>query len=377
MNVWSAQSRLQRDSRQAFTLVELLVVIAIITLISSATLFTLYGVREDAREDRARSQVMRIHQLLVQHWEGYRTRPIPVKVSTSGQSPMNAAGARLSALRELMRMELPDRKTDLLFPINEYPTNPADQTRFLKSRPSLWRTYVRRARQQIIGRYPAAPDPTNAWKDDAFWTPQHQHAECLYLILASIRDGNSTGLDAFTEGEIDDVDNDGMPEIVDPWGVPVYFLRWAPGFLSDLQPGDLEPTTDADAGTGNGDAFDYLKIDPRWTDGVAYNDPCLLYPLVICAGRDKQFDIMTDFLAVPFPQPIVSVLNHNPSTPPSTTTSPPHQNLYNDPYVTFDHPTLVDPIWGSIVRIGRPADTNGDGIIGHADNITNHFMQVR
>ena len=63
------------------------------------------------------------------------------------------------------------------------------------------------------------------------------------MILASIRDGDITGLDFFTEGEIGDVDNDGMPEILDPWGVPIYFLRWAPGFRGDLQPGDLEPLT--------------------------------------------------------------------------------------------------------------------------------------
>ena len=70
----------------------------------------------------------------------------------------------------------------------------------------MWRAYVRRARQQIVGRNPSVSDPMNAWKDDTLWTPQHQHAECLYLILASMRDGNTTGLDFFSEGEIGDAE---------------------------------------------------------------------------------------------------------------------------------------------------------------------------
>ncbi len=375
MNTWTAQSRLQRDRHQAFTLVELLVVISIITLIASMTLFTLYGVREDTKERRARSQVARVHELIMQQYESYRVRAVPmIDPAVLGMDPRFA---RLFAIRELMRMEMPDRKNDLLSPVNDLPAGPADLPRFLKSRPALWRAYVRRARQQIIGHNglpPAAPASQIAWKDDvAGWTPLHQHAECLYLILASMRDGDTTGLDFFTESEIGDVDNDGMPEILDPWGVPIYFLRWAPGFISDLQPGDIDLATDGNAGLGNGDPFDPLKLDPRWTDTILYNDPHLLFPLIISAGRDQQFDILVDFLDTPFPIPLVSNLDYN--NPPSAT--PPQVNLFNDPYVTFEHPTLIDPLWGNVVQIGRPADVNGDGVAGYADNITNHFLEVR
>ena len=59
-----------------------------------------------------------------------------------------------------MRMELPDRKSDLLYPVNDAPTNLLDRPAFLQSRPSLWLAYIRRARQQIIARY--ALDPTNS-----------------------------------------------------------------------------------------------------------------------------------------------------------------------------------------------------------------------
>ncbi len=72
----SIQRRLQRDCR-AFTLVELLVVISIITLLASTALFTMYGVREDVRETRARAQVAKINELIMEKWESYRTRAIP------------------------------------------------------------------------------------------------------------------------------------------------------------------------------------------------------------------------------------------------------------------------------------------------------------
>ena len=42
----------------------------------------------------------------------------------------------------------------------------------------------------------------------------------------------------FNESEIGDVDEDGCPEFIDGWGRPIMFLRWAPGFRSDLQMGD-------------------------------------------------------------------------------------------------------------------------------------------
>ncbi len=344
MNVAHVQQRLQRDCR-AFTLVELLVVIAIIGILTSMTLFTLYGVREDARERRAHGQIARIHELLMQQWESYRTRALPV-AAFYGNDPQTAmivnAQRRTAAVRELMRMELPCRKSDLMAPSSDNPAIAAGQTVYLKSSPSLWRAYIRRARQQIIGKHGLAVTDVDAWKNDANWTPVYQEAECLYLILATMRDGDTTGLDFFTEEEIGDADEDGMPEILDPWGVPIYFLRWAPGFLSDIQLGDLEPAQDGSAGTGNGDAFDPLKVDPRWSDGVPNNDPFLLYPLIVSAGRDKTLGLLSD-LALPF----------DPAAP--------LPYAYDDPYVTNS----------SSLYVGTTIDATA------GDNITNHLLEAR
>ena len=71
-----------------------------------------------------------------------------------------------------------------------------------------------------------------------------------------------------------------MPEILDPWGKPIYFLRWAPGFASDLQ----DPSRRAP------DPFDPLRIDPRWASDDA-EKPFALFPLVYSAGRDRDYGV--------------------------------------------------------------------------------------
>ena len=45
---------------------------------------------------------------------------------------------------------------------------------------------------------------------------------------------DTSGLEYFTDKEIGDKDNDGMKEILDAWGNPIFMYRWAPG-VSVLQ----------------------------------------------------------------------------------------------------------------------------------------------
>ena len=51
--------------------------------------------------------------------------------------------------------------------------------------------------------------------------------------------------------------------------------------------------TDGDSGQGNGDAFDPLKVDPRWYDKKPLNDPFALFPLVYSMGADGAGGIAT------------------------------------------------------------------------------------
>ena len=82
--------RHRRQRRASFTLIELLMVMAIIAVISSSVLVSLFGVMEDAKGNRTKSQIMRINELLMTKWENYRTRPVPFRIS-AGTQPRSAA----------------------------------------------------------------------------------------------------------------------------------------------------------------------------------------------------------------------------------------------------------------------------------------------
>jgi hypothetical protein len=221
----------------------------------------------------------------------------------------------------LMRMELPERKTDILADV------PGNLQAAGMRTPSLMTAY-RRKLTALTGGDVASGYPN--------WTEEHQQAECLWLILSTIRDGDTTGLDFFTTAEIGDTDGDGVPEILDGWGTPIRFLRWAPGHISNMQTGnpELQP-----------DPFDPLKVINylRPADGTPQG--FALFPLIFSAGPDRKFDMMLD---------TATALSYSSNNPP------------NFPYQSFGGQQL-----------GSPLDVDGNGRLEHLDNITNHLLIVR
>jgi prepilin-type N-terminal cleavage/methylation domain-containing protein len=345
--------------RPAFTLTEMLLVVAIIGIMTGLALSALQGATELAREQRTRTIIAKIDQLIMERYESYRTRAVPVRVpvsvSTGAQGGINAARIRLYGLRDLMRMEMPDRITDLVNgPAVLYSSGGVTvQMR----QPSLWLAY-RRMAQRACGA---------SWSTT--WTTQHEGSECLYLILSSMQDGDKNALDYLSSDEIGDTDEDGMREILDAWGTPIEFLRWPAGFtehpgndgqwgvagrdddgngtVDDLEeagwPGsdDHNPQSMQTRNYNKSpDPFDPLKVDPRWASGVV--KPYALHPLIFSAGRDKLYDITVE-----------NSLAYYQTTPP------------NDPY-------YMGPSGGTQPLVGRYGDANGDGVFNYIDNITNH-----
>jgi hypothetical protein len=221
----------------------------------------------------------------------------------------------------------------------------------------------------------------------ATWTEDYQFAECLYMMVSTIRDDRGAAMDFFKEDEIDDVDGDGMPEILDGWGRPIMFLRWAPGFTYwwgiDQRWGVLNVDDDAQGtdddlvergwtlsddvrvsdlqspnGAASPDPFDPMQVDPRWRDtnpstnqAKKGNEPFALIPLVFSSGRDGVYELWDAPRA----------------TPPFA-----YFNVVNDPYHEFTDAATSQP-----VQIGMPYDANGDGVLGSDDNITNHLIEAR
>jgi prepilin-type N-terminal cleavage/methylation domain-containing protein len=301
---------LPADRRGGYTLVELLIVISIIGILASISLAVLFASQERARTAQTRALVVWLDQVVQERWESYRTRRLPI--ATSGMGPLAAQQARLVALRELMRLEMPDRWNDV-----------TDDPVVLPSRPALSLAYQRR---YLV----ASP------------TDQYESAECLYLIATMGRADDGPGPDRFAAANTGDADGDGMLEFQDGWGHPMSFLRWAPGFVSPLQPELPDPDPSAPPAIerdqlGNHDPFDPLRVDLPGPPSA--RRVFRLVPLVYSAGPDGVKDIISFNAATDF----------------------------NDPYA-------VPPAAGRLR--GQPYDADGDGP-SHLDNIHNHALAVR
>jgi hypothetical protein len=277
------------------------------------------------------------------------------------ETPGDYAFRRLKAQRELMRLELPERWSDVTDP-----ANPGSQVILssLPDLPAMSEAYLRRYSTNTVNGQPI--EPSNEFED----------AECLYMIVSMGSDDAMSG-QRINPSDIADTDQDGMPEFVDGWRRPIRFLRWAPGFLpgaphswqSDPQappPGMTGVGDEAltDLQTGNWaddhDPFDPLRLDNPGSPGLpapAINDVWRGYrlvPLIYSAGPDGVLGIARADSA--------KELNYSATSP-----------FPNDPYAkSFEvSGTPIDRMMGS------PGDEDGDGSYEHIDNITNHALEVR
>jgi hypothetical protein len=357
---------------------------------------------------RAQSQVEKLHELLMARWEAYRTRRVRL-LAASGTGGLPAAlrrdaramgVARLNAIRDLMRMEMPDRKSDVIDGPTQHvlqylvrsPTGPAPApTTFTVTiaQPTLWLEYRRRANANSGGNLNV-------------WTTTHQGAECLYLIVASVRDITGTGLDFLQEGEIGDVDEDGMKEILDPWGNPIEFLRWAPGYMVspgvDGQWGDALDDDDNNGETNDfWEAWDYTSVPGQWIPGGYGDDRAMITPMQLV-----QAEITASGITAEPPDPFNPLRIDPKQFDPNYPDYPRNFTLYPlifsaGPDGLYDINVLgTDPATGNEFRYantvppnnpfevpsdnfpaGVPLDSNQDGELSFMDNITNHAIETR
>jgi len=257
--------------RNGFTLVELLIVVTIISMMAAMTLGALSSVQEQGREYATKATIAKLNDIIMRRYESYMHRRVPVDLSGCTSS-FAVAQDRLYAIRDLMRMEMPDRKEDIgvaasgppvtLSNISTLPIVLPNSTKQVPA-PSVTPLY----RNYIKAHYKG---------DTAVASKAAFPAALLYMIVSI---GNPEDMEQFTQSEIGDTDNDGLLEFLDGWGRPIYFLRWAPGYsaYSDIQVPHPSPTPDDPI--GHHDPF-----DPRRTDSAAYQ----LFPLIYSSGAQSE-----------------------------------------------------------------------------------------
>ncbi len=274
-----------RSRSAGFTLVELLVTMTIIAILAGLFLGALYTSQEAARRRRTESLIRKLHDQMAIRWETYETRRLPIDPTRKPTSPYGQegttagiAGNQLRALRELMRMELPERYTDLTFAPDELVRRGTG----VKVYPSLRRSYRYRIGQLAGTQVDTAIDTYILdWNGIR---ASNQASECLYLILSTHQGDDNT----ISESNIGDPDEDGMPEYIDAWGNPIAFIRWPAGFVSDIQPMYPNPAGGIKVryASKNPNPFDVMRVDVP-TD-VRDKRGYRLFPLIVSPGPDGE-----------------------------------------------------------------------------------------
>ena len=243
--------------------------VAVISILAAATWGALQKVTVMARASRTKATIAKIDHFIMLKIESYQTRRVPI--NTMGMAPEAAAQARLSAVYDLMRMEMPDNPQDIAGPVyNGWPSG--------WQGPALEQLYANKLSSSPIN----SSAPNKGAMDSA---------KCLYLTVMT---GNAEARQQFSQSEIALDPSDKLPYFIDGWQCPIAWIRWPAAFSpnSDIQSGNA--TTDHD------------PFDPNDTQPTAFQ----LTPLIVSSaghtvsGNSTEYDYgfgPNGFLATPGP----------------------------------------------------------------------------
>jgi len=273
-----------KPSRSGMTLVELLVTMVVISIISSLSLAGLAVARNSAKKAKTTATIRKISEIILPYYEEYETRRPSLRffyTSTgveTGSSSLTSlpngrsylTAAKQIAIRRLMALELPERRTDFTSAMTktdgklvsdgttdyvDYPPSaPTIRVRFTDIPPAARRYY--NLTQPVRD---AGTDPVSS--------------ELLHLIVTRGPVADPDIVSHFRDDEVRDTNGNQLLEFVDGWNRPIAFRRWPTGFASPIQPVD---------GTN------------RNIDALISDRGHRLVPLIFSAGPDGAYDVVSD-----------------------------------------------------------------------------------
>lgn len=369
-------NRKDDKARNGFTLVEILVVLVILGIMGGMVTTAVRGVSQTARESRTRSIISACDSVIQEHYEALKNRPLPVEMPTFGitEQPgpppitfsnevlaFEAARVRLIMVRDLLRMELPDKKLDIVSLSNnqQTPVSITAVANRVAADPVTGRvirefganrlqtTITWRGSGKLGTYFNRVPNPSS-------WTIEHEGAECLYLIMSTSFTAGSPAINAIPDANIGDLDSDGMPEILDGWGRPLGFVRWPVGFLDNNGIVDRSVPDD----------FDPFRVDFGFTVDT-FAPPWAMRPLIVSRGWDGEFGMELSLSTENYAQQSWPLTDMNTNT--STKAEDESQGrtgiyFFPDPFLRHGTPVAFP---GEIVN----TETS-------ADNITNYLLQA-
>jgi prepilin-type N-terminal cleavage/methylation domain-containing protein len=316
----SIRNKLGHQQSHGFTLVELLVVISIIGVMSGMFILAYRGASQESMTQKTRSTIQKISEVLNARMDEYENFPLTLRDNFTGNAissnvvPFGTETAttlreraRLMALRDIIRMEMPDHPDDLKFTtywratlsppgnfidylgtvlprsINTGMVDPSYGTSVF-----IQNQLTARSRSLMTKLSNSAGLPINEWDKT------NANAELLYLIVEDSELYGSSAIELFGKTEIADTDGDQLYEFVDSFGQPIQWIRWPAGVkgASRTNPDMLNPAL-VDSLNGrlavNSETLDRSSSDPGW--GTAFSPGQGLAPLVVSAGIDKSFGI--------------------------------------------------------------------------------------
>lgn len=286
-------TRMHRRNRAGFTLIELLVVISIIAVLASLTGAAIFKSITARKRKNTEQTIQKLYAQLQRQMKATiddaRTETIPPSVlALAGNDPNRA---RVVWIKLRLKQQFPQTYAEALQPASGY-INPEP------------------AYGKILAGRSAAKNPLT------------ESAACLLMALTA-RNRRGVDQDAAFLSVLEklDTDGDGVPEICDGYGNPLYFCRWPnppagdPNYilLTTPPPGGWNPNPTATFQDPQ-DPTGTLQA-PGWGSLASVGIPTpnlYMVPVIVSAGPDGKLGLALGTMAV-------------------TSTADNQDNIYSDP----------------------------------------------